>query len=61
MTDTTLTDWQDCYDSPLHDAAYEGDIDELKRIFAEEGYPHYNIRDKDGITPLLFAADKVGN
>ena len=58
MTDITVTDWQD---SPIHIAANDGDIDELKRIFAEEGYPHYNIRDKDGITPLLWAASEVGN
>ena len=58
MTEITVTDW---WYSPIHRAAYDGDIDELKRCFAEEGYPHYNIRDKDGITPLLWAADQVGN
>ena len=58
MTDITVTNWKD---SPIHRAAYVGDIDELKRIFAEEGYPHYNIKDEDGITPLHIAAQLVRN
>ena len=47
--------------SPIHIAAYHGNIDELKRCFAEEGYPHYNIKDEAGLTPLFFAAQEVGN
>ena len=58
MTDITVTDWED---SPIHWAAYDGDIDELKRCFAEKGYPHYNIKDEAGLTPLFFAAQMVGN
>ena len=58
MTDITVTDWRD---SPIHIAAYFGDIDELKRCFGEEGYPHYNIKDELGYTPLFWAAQMVGN
>ena len=58
MTDITVTDWRA---SPIHIAAKVGDIDKLKRCFAEEGYPHYNIKDKSGYTPLFWAAQEVGN
>ena len=61
MTDTTLTDWQDFQNTPLHNAAYDGDIEKLKRIFAEGRYPHYNIKDENGYTPLFFAAQEVAN
>ena len=47
--------------SPIHIAAIRGKIDDLKRIFAEDGYPHYNIKDEAGLTPLFFAAQMVGN
>ena len=58
MTDITVKDWKR---SPIHIAAYVGDIDELKRSFAEEGYPHYNIKDEVGYTPLFWAAQEVTN
>ena len=37
------------------------DIEKLKRIFAEGRYPHYNIKDENGYTPLFFAAQEVAN
>ena len=58
MTDITVKDWKR---SPIHIAAIRGEIDELKRVFAEKGYPHYNIKDKLGNTPLLLAAGRVTN
>ena len=58
MTDITV---KDCNTSPIHIAAIRGKIDDLKRVFAEEGYPHYNIKDENGITPLFIAAQEVGN
>ena len=58
MTDIIVKDWKR---SPIHIAAIRGEIDELKRVFAEKGYPHYNIKDEGGLTPLLLAAQMVGN
>ena len=58
MADITV---EDCNTSPIHIAAIRGEIDELKRVFAEKGYPHYNIKDEAGITPLYIAAQMVGN
>ena len=58
MTEITVTDWQK---SPIHIAANVGDINELKRIFSEKGYPHYNIKDEAGFAPLYLAAQMVGN
>ena len=58
MAEITVKDWRR---SPIHIAAYRGKIDDLKRVFAEEGYPHYNIKDEAGLTPLLLAAQEVGN
>ena len=58
MTEITVTDSGYL---PIHRAAYHGDIDELKRCFAEKGYPHYNIKDEAGFTPLYWAAQEVGN
>ena len=60
MTDITVTDWQDFQNTPLHDAAYDGEIEKL-RFFAGNGYPHYNIKDEEGLTPLHLAAQMVGN
>ena len=58
MTDIKV---KSCNTSPIHIAAIDGEIDDLKRVFSEERYPHYNIKDENGITPLLCAANKVGN
>ena len=58
MAEIKVKNWKR---SPIHIHAYQGKIDDLKRVFAEEGYPHYNIKDENGITPLLCAANKVGN
>ena len=58
MAEITVKDWRR---SPIHIAAYRGKIDDLKRCFAEEGYPHYNIKDEKGFTPLFWAAQEVAN
>jgi hypothetical protein len=58
MAEIKVKDWKR---SPIHIAANLGTIDDLKRVFAEEGYPHYNIKDEAGLTPLFFAAQEVGN
>ena len=51
-----ITDWER---SPLHLAAIRGySLNRLRQIFAEEGYEHYNIKDQNGVTPLLLAAQQ---
>ena len=44
--------------SDLHIAAIRGNLEKLRRVFAEEGYEDYNIKDQEGLTPLWLAAWK---
>ena len=56
MVDHNVRDWQR---SPLHLAAIRGySLNRFRQIFAEEGYEHYNIKDQNGVTPLLLAANQ---
>ena len=55
MSEVRVTKWQR---SDLHLAAKRGYLYKLRRVFAEEGYKDYNIKDQKGITPLFLAAGR---